>query len=300
MIHVSRLYCGVGTASGELMWEERIPTTSPLETIEHVMACFESRDEHLAAMGIGSFGPIQVDRRSPHFGFITSSPKTDWQYFNLVGAVRRRLQVPIAFDTDVNAAALAEARWGGARGLMTFLYVTVGTGIGGGAMVEGSLLHGLVHPEMGHIRVPHDAKRDPFRGVCPYHGDCLEGLASGPAMEARWGAPPQTLALDHPAWILEAEYVALGCVNWICTFSPERVLLGGGVMQPHLFPLVRQRVITLLNGYVDVPELTQEIDSYIAPSGLGGRAGLLGALALAAREALPDHPSPGTEPVERM
>jgi fructokinase len=177
---------------------------------------------------------------------------------------------------------LAEARWGAAQGLQTAIYVTVGTGIGGGALVQGSLLHGLRHPEMGHIRVPHDRKSDPFPGLCPYHGDCLEGLASGPAIEARWGAEPSTLPADHPAFELEAEYLAHACINWICTLSPQRIVLGGGVMEPHLFPPLRKRTRALLNGYIDAPELADQIDAYIVPPALGNRSGILGALALAA------------------
>src|SRR6202035_445389 len=146
----------------------------------------------------------------------------------------------------------------------TFLYVTVGTGIGGGAMVDGELLHGMSHPEMGHLRILHDLARDPFVGACPYHGDCLEGLASGFAMEQSWGSPPSELPQDHPAWAFEAEYLAAACTNWICTLSPQRVILGGGVMQPHLFPMIRERVRSLLNGYMDTPELAA-IESYIVP-----------------------------------
>jgi fructokinase len=273
----TKFICAVGTPSGELIQEQRIPTTTPAETMEQVIAFFRSRGDKPAAIGIGSFGPVQLDRDSPKYGFITSTPKTAWRDFDLVGTVRTALAVPVAFDTDVNAAALAESFWGAARTLRNFLYVTVGTGIGGGAMVEGSLLHGLSHPEMGHIRVPHDRKRDPFPGLCPYHGDCLEGLASGPALEARWGAAAETLAPDHQAWTLEADYLALACVNWICTLSPQKIVLGGGVMQPHLFPLLRDRVRALLNDYVEAPG--------IVPSPLEGRSGVLGALALAAREA---------------
>src|SRR5262249_52352435 len=153
----------------------------------------------------------------------------------------------------VNAAALAEARWGAGVGLRTFLYVTVGTGIGGGALIDGSPVHGLTHSEMGHIRVPHSSS-DPFPRICPFHGDCLEGLASGPAMESRWQAPASTLAADHPAWLLQAEYLALACVNWICVLSPQRIVLGGGVMRPELFPPLRRKVCELLNGYLDVPQ----------------------------------------------
>ena len=190
--------------------------------------------------------------------------------------------MPVGFDTDVNVAALGEYRWGAAQGLDSFIYLTVGTGIGGGGMVNGRLIHGLIHPEMGHIRVPHDWQSDPYAGCCPFHGDCLEGLAAGPALEQRWGQPPETLPADHPAWALEAHYLALGLVNFICTLSPQRIVMGGGVMeQPQLLPLVRQEVQELLNGYLQVPEILQAIDEYIVLPGLGKRAGVLGAIALA-------------------
>jgi fructokinase len=174
----------------------------------------------------------------------------------------------------VNGAAFGEARWGAARGVSDFIYLTVGTGIGGGAMVNGALLHGLAHPEMGHVRIPHDLGRDRFAGVCPFHGDCLEGLASGPAIEARWGCTARELAAEHEAWALEAHYLALGIVNWICTLSPKLILLGGGVAeQAQLFPLIRGEVAAILNGYVEAPAVERP--------GLGARSGVLGALALA-------------------
>ncbi len=193
--------------------------------------------------------------------------------------------MPVAFETDVNGAALAEARWGAARGISDFIYLTVGTGIGGGAMANGALVHGLSHPEMGHIRIPHDRARDPFLGVCPFHSDCLEGLASGPAIEARWGRPARDLPPDHEAWALEAHYLALGLANWICTLSPKLILIGGGVAeQPQLFPLMRAELAAALNGYVQAPP--------IAPPQLGARAGVLGALALAETiSTSPDSPS---------
>jgi fructokinase len=275
----AKFICAVGTASGELLDEARIPTRDPVETMADVIAFFRDRGGDLAALGIGSFGPIDLRRESPHYGFITSTPKEAWRNFNFVGALRKAFNVPIGFDTDVNAAALAESRWGAGRELRSMLYVTVGTGVGGGAITEGALLHGLLHPEMGHIRVPHDLDRDPFPGICPYHGDCLEGLASGLAIEARWGVPPPTLPPDHAAWRLEAEYIGLACVNWICTLSPERIVMGGGVMQAHLFPSIRECASSLLGGYVEAID-GKEMDSYIVPPGLGGRAGILGALAL--------------------
>jgi len=190
--------------------------------------------------------------------------------------------VPVGFDTDVNGAALGENRWGAAQGLDTFLYLTIGTGIGGGGLVGGKLMHGLIHPEMGHVRLPHDREQDPFDGLCPYHGDCLEGLASGPAIEKRWGTPAHALPEAHPAWELEARYLALALTGYICTLSPQRIVLGGGVMQQQsLFPRIRQNVLELLNGYVQSPALLDRIDEYIVPPGLGNQAGVLGAIALA-------------------
>lgn len=192
------------------------------------------------------------------------------------------LKVPVGFDTDVNVAALGEGCWGAAQGLDTFVYLTIGTGIGGGAIVRGEMLHGLLHPEMGHIRLPHDREKDPFPGVCPYHEDCLEGLAAGPALEKRWGQRGETLPAKHPAWELEAHYLALGLVDILCILSPQRIILGGGVMkQRQLFPLIWREVGALLNGYVDVPQIKQGIADYIVPPALGDRAGVLGAMAFA-------------------
>jgi len=193
----------------------------------------------------------------------------------------RQLGLPVAFDTDVNGAALGEHRWGAAQDLGTFVYLTVGTGIGGGAMVEGRLLHGLLHPEMGHMLMA-QRQGDDFAGRCPYHGSCLEGLASGPAIEERWGAKAETLSTDHPAWELEAHYLAFGLANLVGTLSPERIILGGGVMeQQQLFPLIRRKVRELLSGYIQAPAITADNDQFIVPPGLGNRAGVLGALALA-------------------
>jgi len=187
----------------------------------------------------------------------------------------------VGFDTDVNGAALGEQRWGAAQGLDTFLYFTIGTGVGGGGMVGGKLMHGLVHPEMGHMRLPHDWQADPFKGTCPFHGDCFEGLAAGPALHARWGQPAETLPPDHPAWQLEARYIALALGNFIVTISPQRIILGGGVMSsPHMFPTVRSQVQQFLNGYVQSPAILEHIDEYIVAPGLGNRAGVLGAIAL--------------------
>lgn len=281
----TKFVCAVGTPAGDLIHQATIPTTSPEETLKQVIEFLRSHGRILAAIGIGSFGPVELNPDSSSYGHITKTPKPGWRNFDLAGTVRNAFHVPVLLDTDVNAAALAESRWGAAQGLNTFLYVTVGTGIGGGAVVEGKILHGKSHPEMGHIRVPHDLSRDPFPGSCPYHGDCLEGLASGTALEARWKVFPMTLPSDHPAWLLEAEYLALACVNWTCTLSPQRIILGGGVMQQkQLFPLICERVAALMNTYMDMPESADKLGSFIVPSPLAGKSGLLGALALAARE----------------
>lgn len=279
----TKFVCAVGTGPDDLRAEVRFSTTTPQETLDRAIRFFQEQqgEEPLAAVGIASFGPLDPNPDSPTFGYITTTPKPGWAHTDVAGPIRRALGVPVGFDTDVNAAALAEYRWGAARGLDTFIYLTVGTGIGGGGMVNGQLVHGLIHPEMGHIRIPHDWQRDPYAGSCPYHGDCFEGLAAGPALEGRWGRRGETLPADHPAWQLEAEYLALGLVNFICTLSPQRIVIGGGVMQrPHLLPLVHRRVRELLNGYLQVPSILEHIDDYIVPPALGDRAGVLGAIAL--------------------
>jgi fructokinase len=246
--------CAVGSGPDDVVDSIVFPTGAPVETIARATDFLE-RNGPLDAVGIGSFGPVDLRR-----GRIAATPKPGWQGVDLVSA----FDVPVGLDTDVNAAALGEHRWGAAVGLDTFVYVTVGTGIGGGAMVDGRLVHGLLHPEMGHMRVPHDWERDPFPGVCPYHGDCLEGLASGEAMKARGAAPLE----------LEAEYLTLGLLNVVSVLSPQRIVIGGGVMkEPGLLELIQRRVPELAAGYLELPDI-------VAP-GLGDRAGVLGALELA-------------------
>lgn len=280
----TKFVCAVGTSSGEVRQEVRFATVKPDETIAQAIDFFKQFDG-LAALGIASFGPVDPAPQSPTFGYVTSTPKPGWANTDLAGPIRSALSVPVGFDTDVNGAALGEWRWGAAQGLDTFIYLTVGTGIGGGGLFNGQLMHGLLHPEMGHIRLPRDPAGDKFAGVCPYHGDCFEGLASGPAMAARWGQPAETLPFDHPAWELEAHYLALALHNFICTLSPQRIVVGGGVMgQAGLLPLVRQKVVASLNGYVQMPAITEQIDDYIVAPGLGNQAGVLGAMALGLRE----------------
>ncbi len=278
----TKFVCAIGSGPDDICAETRIRTTTPEETIAQVIDFFQTQPCDLTAVGIASFGPLDPDPASPTFGFITTTPKPGWAHTDLAGAIRRALGVPVGFDTDVNGAALGESRWGAARGLDTFIYLTIGTGIGGGGMVGGSLIHGLIHPEMGHIRLPRDQKADPFPGICPFHGDCLEGLASGPALEARWGQPAEMLPPDHPGWSLEAHYLSLALVNFICTLSPQRIILGGGVMkQPQLWPMIWTNVPALLNDYVQASEILESIEDYIVPPMLGDRAGVLGAIALA-------------------
>ncbi len=281
----TKFVCATGNGPDDIRAEVRFPTTTPDETIGRSIGFFQEQvSQHgpLTALGIASFGPVDPNPKSPNFGYITTTPKPGWANANLAGALGSALNIPVGFDTDVNGAALGEWRWGAAQGVDSFIYLTIGTGIGGGAMVNNQLAHGLIHPEMGHIRLPHDREADPYPGHCPFHGDCLEGLASGPAIGERWGQTAESLPADHPAWELEAHYLGLALVNFICTLSPQRIIMGGGVMaQPHLFPLVREKVQKLLNGYVQSPAILNEIDSYIVPPGLGNQAGILGGIALA-------------------
>lgn len=281
----TKFLCAVGTAPDDIRREARFPTTTPAETLGQAVDFFKQAERdfgRLSALGIASFGPLDPHPVSPAYGRILLTPKPGWTNADLLGTLRSAFDIPIGFDTDVNGAALGEWTWGAAQGLDTFLYLTVGTGIGGGMMANGKLLHGLLHPEMGHILLPHDRLRDPFEGVCPFHRDCFEGLASGPAIEKRWGQRAETLPSDHPAWRLEAHYIALALVNYILAFSPQRIIIGGGVGgRDDLLPLIRREAQTLLNGYVQSPAVTQHMDGYIVHPALGSRAGMLGAIALA-------------------
>ncbi len=280
----TKFVCAVAAGPDDIRDEIRFPTAAPEETLDQAIAFFRAHQQkaELAAVGIASFGPIDPNPESPRFGYVTTTPKPGWAQTDFAGTIHRALGLPVGFDTDVNVAALGEHRWGGARGLDTFIYLTVGTGVGGGGMVNGKLIHGAMHPEMGHIRIPHDRQADPYPGYCSYHGDCLEGLTCGPAISERWGRSGRDLAPDHPAWEMEARYLALGLVNLILPLSPQRVIMGGGVMeQMHLFPMIRSQVQELLNGYLQLESIQERIDEYIIPPELGGRAGVLGAIALA-------------------
>ncbi len=263
----------------------RIPTTGPAETIGRAINFFKEQENNhgpLNALGVAAFGPLDPVPGSPKYGYITTTPKPGWNNTDFIGTLTEEFNLPVGFDTDVNGAALAEYLWGAANDLTAFIYLTVGTGIGGGLVFKGQIHHGLMHPEIGHIFIPHNWQNDPFPGSCPYHGDCLEGLASGLAIKERWGQPGSELSENHPAWQLEAKYLALALCNLILTISPERIIIGGGIMrQPCLLPLIRKKVQVMLNRYNIIGERQEQIASYIVAPLLGDMAGVLGALALA-------------------
>lgn len=280
----TKMVCSIGNERCEVLDKKSFPTRMPEETVPQLIEYF--RGKGIEALGVGSFGPVDLNRKSPTYGYITSTPKPGWGNYPLAPTLAREVGVPTEMDTDVNAAALAEATLGAGKGLKNCMYVTVGTGIGAGLIIEGNLVHGLVHPELGHMLL-RPVQDDPTpKGFCPYHEGCLEGLASGPAIEKRWGVSAKELSPDHPAWTIECEYLAQMCANAIVCFSPECIVLGGGVMQQeHLFPRIRKRTLELLGGYVRSDKLLSDIDNYIVMPGLGVNSGVTGALLLALRAA---------------
>jgi fructokinase len=272
------MVCAIGDETGKIYEQVSIPTTTPDETMPEIISYF--RDKGIEAIGIACFGPIDLDRKSETYGFITSTPKTAWKNFNIVGYVEKALGIPVGFDTDVNGSLLGEITYGCAQGLTDAIYLTIGTGIGGGVMTNGKLLHGMMHPELGHVII---AKRSDDKGqcVCPYHDSCLEGLAAGPSIEKRWGKSAKELADDVFVWELEADYIGTALVNYCMTLSPQKIILGGGVMhQMQLFPLIREKVLEKINGYILTKEL-KDMDSYICPAGLNDDQGIMGAVKLA-------------------
>jgi len=282
----TKCVCILGTGPDQLLATERLPTGEREETLRQIEGVLQRwRSEHGTprALGIASFGPVELRREAPDYGSITSTSKPGWRDTDVARRLERTLGVPTGFDTDVNGAALAEGRWGAARGLEDFAYVTVGTGIGVGSIVRGRSIFGMNHTELGHIRVVRKPG-DSFGGMCPFHGDCIEGLASGPAIEARAGVPATQLPPGHPAWDFVVHGLAQLMHTIVLTTAPVRIFLGGGVMsgQPHLFERIRQELRRSLNSYVSAPELDRGLAQYIVPPGLGAMAGPLGALALAA------------------
>jgi fructokinase len=288
----TKFVCALGSGPDDLRERVVIETRDPGPTIERVIDQLRPHRDRLAAIGLAAFGPIVLDRDSDRYGRLGATPKQGWEGTDLVGPLAA-LGVPVGLDTDVNAAALAERRWGAAQGLDSVVYVTAGTGIGGGALVGGEPVHGLVHPEMGHIRIPRHP-RDPLeRGACPFHHDCWEGWAAGPAIELRWGSGVRATDLDDAdALGLLAYYLAAGVVNIVLTFSPQRVIFGGGIVlgsantthTDRLLGLVRRETLSLLGGYIQADAVLKQIDEYLVPAKLGADAGVLGGIVLAQRE----------------
>lgn len=269
----TKFVCSIGTPDGRILDSITIPTTMPEQTLGHVMQYLSQHD--IEAVGFGSFGPVEIDPRKPLYGHMLDTPKPHWSGFPMLAYLQTQLTVPIALTTDVNSAALGEVTWGAAAGLDNCLYVTVGTGVGAGAIVGGQILHGFMHPEMGHLlirRHPDDA----YAGICPFHQDCLEGLASGPAIEARYGVKAHRLEQDHPVWDYIAYYIAQAIVNIAFVLAPKKVVLGGGVMkQVHLLTRIRQQAKRLMSGYMHTD------DQWIVTPKLGDYSAIKGALALA-------------------
>jgi fructokinase len=282
----TKFYCIIASDPQHILAEATIPTTTPQKTLPEVVSFFVNQQAklhiHLNGMGVSCFGPINLDPQDAGYGTITSTPKVQWQNTSLLKLLKAKLDLPFGFDTDVNGAALGEGLWGAGQGLSDFIYITVGTGIGGGIITNHQPVHGLIHPEVGHMRINHDWAKDPYAGNCPFHGDCLEGLACGPAMTSRWGISTHDLNADHPAWELEANYLSQAIHNLALTLSPKRFILGGGVMNKSgLIEKVRAFSQDSLNGYIDHDTIKNMVENFIVPPALGNRSGALGAIALA-------------------
>jgi len=282
----TKCVCTLGAGPEDIRAQVTLPTLDPDTTLEALAGVIQQWLEDATppkALGIASFGPIDLRRNSPTYGFMGATPKRGWQNTDIAGFFTRRFGLPVGISTDVIGAALAEGRWGDARGLTDFAYITVGTGIGAGLIVGGQSVFGLHHPEVGHLRLVR-APGDTWPGNCPYHGDCVEGLASGPAIAARTGCVPASLEAGNPVWDTVAHTLAQLAHSLVATVAPQRILIGGGVTSsnPHLFPSIRRAMLTSLNGYLRIPEVLNDIDRFIAPPGLGTLAGPLGSLAVAA------------------
>ncbi|SFC37090.1 ROK family protein [Butyrivibrio sp. YAB3001] len=274
----TKMVCAIGDENGKIFEQVSIPTTMPDETMPRIIEYFKDKD--IKAIGIACFGPIDLNKESDTYGYITSTPKTAWKNFNIVGCIKDALGIPVGFDTDVNGSLLGEITWGCAKGLTDAIYLTIGTGVGGGVMSNGRLLHGMLHPELGHIMI---SKRTEDKGkcVCPFHQNCFEGLASGPSIEVRWGQKAVELADKEEVWKLEADYIGEALVNFCMTLSPQKIILGGGVMhQEQLFVLIREYFKKYMNGYIQTKNL-KNLDEYIVPASLNDDQGIMGAIKLA-------------------
>lgn len=276
----TKMVCAIGNEKGEIFEQISIPTETPDITVPKLIEYF--KDKEIEALGIGCFGPIDPDKNSAAYGYITSTPKLPWANYNIVGAFEKALGCPVGFDTDVNGSVLGEVTFGQAKEKKNVIYITIGTGVGVGVYTEGNLLHGMLHPEAGHVFIQ-KREDDTYEGRCPYHKTCLEGLAAGPAVEARWGQKAIELKDKKEVWDLEAYYIAQALTGYILTLSPEMIILGGGIMhQEQLFPMIRNYVKEMLNGYLQTEEL-KNIDQYIVPASLHDDQGIMGCLELARR-----------------
>lgn len=274
----TKMVCAIGDENGNIKDRMSIPTGKPEETLAEIIRYFEKWE--IEALGIGSFGPVDLNRNSKTYGHITKTPKPGWENCDIVGTFEKALKIPVGFDTDVNGAILGEVTWGAAKGCDSAIYITIGTGVGVGVYCNGRLLHGLVHPEGGHMLLGRHPE-DKYEGKCPFHSNCVESLASGPAIEERWGKKAAELADRDEVWEMEAYYIAQAIANYICAYSPQKIILWGGVMhQEQLFPMVRSRVKELLNGYVHHEMIEEKIEEYIIPPALGENPGILGAIQL--------------------
>lgn len=277
----TKMVCAIGNEKGEIMEQVSIPTETPDITVPKLLSFF--KEKNIEALGIGCFGPVNLDRNSETYGYITTTPKLAWQNFNMVGTFKEELGVPVGFDTDVNGSVLGEYTWGIAKGLHSCIYITIGTGVGVGVIVDGRLLHGMMHPEGGHILL-HKLPQDTYQGFCPFHKNCMEGLAAGLAIEGRWGQKAYYLMDREEVWELEAEYIAQALVNYTMLLSPQRIILGGGVMhQTQLLALVREKFKALLNGYIKTKEV-EDLENYIVLQSLDDKQGIMGALKLGMME----------------
>ena len=273
------MVCAIGDETGKILDRISIPTREPENTMPAMIEYFSGKN--ICALGIGCFGPVDLDLSSPTYGCITTTPKLAWRNYNIVAAFREALGVPVGFDTDVNGSALGEATWGCTRELKNSIYITIGTGVGVGVIANGKPYHGMIHPEGGHILLARHPEDPMLRGVCPYHELCLEGLASGPAIQKRWGKPGVELADRSEVWELEAYYLAQAICNYVLILSPERIVVGGGVAhQEQMMPLIRKEVLRQMGGYIQGKGMA-DLDSYIVLPSLNDNQGILGALKLA-------------------
>ena len=275
----TKMVCAIGDEQGHILERVSIPTLAPENTMPAILDFF--RNKNISALGIGCFGPVDLDKKSPTYGHITTTPKLAWKNYDIVGVCEKELGVPVGFDTDVNGSALGEATWGCTKNLDNSIYITVGTGIGVGVIIDKKPYHGMIHPEGGHIFLARHPQDPMERGVCPYHELCLEGLASGPSIQARWGKPGVELADRKEVWELEAYYLAQAICSYIMILSPEKIIVGGGVAhQEQMMPLIRAEVLRQMGGYITAKGM-QDLDNYIVLPSLNDDQGILGALKLA-------------------